>query len=156
MKIITYFSGDTPVEGLVVDDDVAAMLMDYRVYDNRGYPVVTIGGKQTTIAKLIMGPPPAGHVIDHIDQNPYNATRANLRFATKSQNAANATRFIKRSRTGYKGVKNYYGDKYLCRININGVEHVKTGFNTAEDAARHYNKLVKQHGVLTPLNEVPE
>ena len=49
-------------------------------------------GKQRTFRmhQLIMGQPPVGHEVDHIDSNGLNNRRSNLRWATRRQNCQHA------------------------------------------------------------------
>lgn len=46
--------------------------------------------------------PPADKVVDHINRNPLDNRRCNIRLADKSQNAANTTK--QRANSGFRGV----------------------------------------------------
>lgn len=77
--------------------------------------------------------------VDHIDGDPRNAQRANLRYATRSQNQANRHRFV--SRTGYKGVTLHrQTGKYQAQIRRDGKDYYLGIHTTPEAAARAYAK----------------
>ncbi len=72
--------------------------------------------------------------IDHIDQNPLNNQRSNLRAATVSQNGHNRGA-NKNSKTGVKGVSLHEGGKYIAEIMVKGRKHKLGLFDTIAEAA---------------------
>jgi hypothetical protein len=78
--------------------------------------------------------------IDHIDHNPLNNQRPNLRAATVSQNGHNRGA-NKNSRTGVKGVSFHKAKgKYEARIGFKG-KHLYLGlFDTVEEAKKVVQK----------------
>lgn len=83
--------------------------------------------------EMTHGPIPEGFVIDHIDRNPFNNRIQNLRLATISQNAMNASKH-KPNRSGVKGVSMEYG-KYRAVIRKNYKAISLGTFATLEEAA---------------------
>ena len=75
--------------------------------------------KQKTIRlnRLIMNAP-KGLVVDHIDGNPLNNRKSNLRVCTPSQNCTNKGKYITNT-TGHKGLVKVK-DTYEVYISING------------------------------------
>lgn len=69
--------------------------------------------------RFILGALP-GQLVDHIDRDPLNNCRANLRLATKQQNTCNQMRFGQAS--GRKGVEKR-GERYRAVICAEGVRH---------------------------------
>jgi hypothetical protein len=59
-------------------------------------------GRRVRMQNVIMNPP-VGFVVDHIDHNPCNNQRKNLRIVTQWENMQNKKRF-KSNKTGYRGV----------------------------------------------------
>jgi hypothetical protein len=53
------------------------------------YLQTTIDGKTVFAHHLVIGKPPKGQVVDHIDRNKRNNRRNNLRFLTYSANGVN-------------------------------------------------------------------
>lgn len=91
--------------------------------------------------------------IDHIDRNPLNNQRDNLRSATKSQNKAN-TPARRNNTTGFKGVTFHPGtQKYRAQIMINKkLKHLGL-FVDPENAAKAYDKAAKLYfGEFAYLN----
>lgn len=92
------------------------------------------GGKKTSIGfhRLIMGRPDAD--IDHIDRNPLNNSRANLRACTRAENCRNIpTRKGKSS--AYRGVSRSRG-KWQVVIRINGRLEYFGHFDDEHEAGR--------------------
>jgi hypothetical protein len=105
---------------LVSDEDYEYLLgIGSWCYSNVGYAVHferdddgcrhTISMHRLIMARVLGQPVPTHLVVDHIDRNRLNNTRANLRTATRSQNQANrslnadsVTRFKGISPEGYK------------------------------------------------------
>ncbi len=87
-----------------------------------------------------------GQIIDHIDGNPLNNRRSNLRFCTQAQNIRNSA-----PRKGkFKGVCWVKGnERWRSQICLGF-------FKTAEDAARAYNRAAAGlFGEYARLNKIP-
>lgn len=94
----------------IVDHDIIAKYNWY--LNNFGYAVTNEDrsgqrGHKLFIHRLIM---PDGGEVDHINGNPLDCRRANLRYVTHQQNTLN-TPLRKDSTTGYKGVSWNKGTK---------------------------------------------
>jgi hypothetical protein len=102
---------------------------------------------------------PLGMVPDHINHNPLDNRRENLRLATYSQNVVNCQRTCrpKHSPSPYRGVSwHHKGEKpWIAHIKIGGKMHHIGYFETAEDAARAFNHIaLETRGKFAILNNV--
>ena len=90
---------------------------------------------------------PGDKYVDHIDRNKTNNRISNLRLASPLQNTHNVS---PRAKSGYKGV---YPHRKKWRVVIKN--KIYGSFNTAEEAALHYNSIIKQfHGDFAVFNEI--
>ena len=106
-----------------------------------------------TMHRFIMRPG-SKEVVDHIDRDGLNNTRANLRIATHAQNHRNAPANVNNS-SGFKGVhKRKNSIKWIAQIRDTSGRRVYLGdYFTPEDAARAYDAAaVKYHGEFAQLN----
>jgi hypothetical protein len=102
---------------------------------------------------------PAGMVVDHINHDTTDNRRANLRICTSRENSLNRGP-QRNSKIPYKGVcirKNAKKNPYRAIIHARE-KYIELGrFDTAEKAARAYNKKAKElFGIYAYLNDVPE
>jgi hypothetical protein len=99
----------------------------------------------------ILGTPPDGMVIDHINGDPLDNRKSNLRFATYQQNHWNSK---KTKGTKYQGVSfvKQIG-LWQARIRHEGI-YVHLGYHrSAEDAARAYDFVaIRLQGEFAYLN----
>jgi hypothetical protein len=102
------------------------------VYYARGF----VGKQRILLHRFIMSAP-ADLKVDHIDRNPLNCTRSNLRLMTHSQNLHNQAA---RTETGYKGVQRFENGKYYACARYKGKTLYLGKFSTAELAAEAYDR----------------
>ncbi len=134
----------------LVDDADFDKVADYYWYsDVHGYVAGYKKGmseiKREYLARVIMDSP-KGKVVDHIDRNPLNNQKKNLRVCTVAENLMNSPR-KKNNTTGYKGV---------CLIKGNEVKKWRAGikkdrkfiaiglYSTKKQAAKAYNEKAKE------------
>ena len=105
----------------------------------------------TLIAERILARPlTSKEVVDHIDNNPLNNRRSNLRVCSVADNAKNKGTYQK-NRTGLKGVYSRDG-KFRAQIQSNGVKYMLGTFDTAEEAYKTYCEAAKKyHGEFARL-----
>ena len=112
-------------------------------YVKNGRVCINIDGNYKYLSRVIMGCPD-NLVVDHIDGNTRDNTRANLRVCTQHQNTMNSRKTAGNS-TGYKGVtlvKCY--NKYKAQLTFNGKNIQSHLFKTAEAAAKWYDEKARE------------
>lgn len=127
----------------LVDDEDYAVLSERKWQDDsRGYATaghVKPCGKRTTVKmhRIILGAADDEHV-DHINGNPWDNRRCNLRIVSNQQNSFNRGKYSTNT-TGYKGVARYKGDRFTAQITVDGRKLHLGCFDDAEEAAMAYN-----------------
>lgn len=100
--------------------------------------------------RVIMNAPPEKQV-DHINGNPLDNRRCNLRLCTGVENARNKGK-KRNNTTGYCGVFTKR-KKFRAQVNINKKTISLGVFDTPEEAARAYDAaVVNLHGEFARLN----
>lgn len=92
--------------------------------------------------------------IDHIDMNPNNVRKNNLRLANRTQQGQNR-KLTRKSHIPYTGVTVSYG-KFNVSLTWMGKKEVINGFIYMEDAARKYNEIVLKYDKNARINIVTD
>ena len=107
-----------------------------------GYFVANIQGKVTKLHRFILQAGD-GEVVDHIDGNPANNSRSNLRICTLSENAKN----LKSKSLGVRKRKN----RWAARIVVNYKELYLGTYDTREEALSARQKAeIEYYGDFAP------
>ena len=99
-----------------------------------------------SLHRLILGVEDSKIQVDHINNNPLDNRKENLRLASHSQNQRNKNK-TRKNKTGYKGVeyvpKVNKSNPYKMKIQKNG-KVIQKYFSTAEKAALAYDKAARE------------
>jgi hypothetical protein len=148
------------VEALVSDGDFDRLSkMKWHLahgYAVHGIYTHGIGSRQKAMHHYVL-PQKPGFVTDHIDRNPLNNQRENLRYATFAQNSRNSFRQRNNS-SGFKGVSWLERDKrWTVWIHIDGQNRYLGSFQDKYEAAYAYNRrAIEVYGDFSWLNSIPE
>lgn len=111
----------------------------------------SLNGEHVMFHRMVMAPPP-GMTVDHINGNPLDNRRANMRLATRSQNAMNRGPDADNS-SGLKGVYRHNGAKqsktkpWIALIQSNRKRRHLGCFATAQEAHEAYKRAaIELHG----------
>lgn len=145
--------------GIVAMIDYAdAELMRYRWRASGAYAAGTVGGDKVLMHRVVMcrmlnAAIPAGLFVDHINGNPHDNRRANLRLANRYQNAQNQKRHCNNS-SGFRGVTRA-GDRWQARITAYG-RRIHLGYHESPEAAyRAYcAAAIEHHGDFARIDTI--
>ncbi len=123
-------------------------------YAARNKPTL-FGYKHEYLHTFLMGSN-SKEMVDHQDRNGLNCTRANLRPANRNENYRNRGA-QSNNKAGYKGVYfNKTKKKWDAQISVGGKSMYIGRYETAEDAARAYDKrALELFGEFAYLNFPP-
>lgn len=132
-------------EGLTLDKGDDLLVNEFKWFaTHKGYWFRTTDSMPMT--NFLMGVPPEGYTWDHIDMNPRNNSRSNLRLATLTQQNANRIKQKGNYTSKYKGVSWYpNAKKWQVKIGINGKRKHVGYFKSEEEAARAYDEAAKEY-----------
>lgn len=135
-EIVLYNGECEEVARTLIDLDDLDKVKDYkwRLHNKQKY-VITDMDSLTLLHRFIMNPPDDMQ-IDHINGNPLDNRKSNLRICTQQQNLLN--KGIKSNNT--TGITGVYWDKsrkkWLASIGLNGRSHHLGRFDNLEDAIK--------------------
>ena len=126
----------------------------------RNYRAVFYNGRDNDkrtiqVSRFLIGVNVKGTQVDHINGNPLDNRRANLRICTNTTNNWNKEK-TKANTSGYKGVNwAKAAHKWEACIKANGIKHYLGLFTDKKEAAQKYNEAaLKYHGKYAKLNEI--
>ena len=112
------------------------------------------GGRDKSVHRVIMDAP-KGMDVDHINGDPLDNRKENLRLCTRRENCRNK-KVRADSKSGFKGVYVRPNDRYQAYIGdpAKKSRHINLGtYGTPEEAARAYDKkAIELHGEYAVLN----
>ena len=148
----------------VIDDEDYERARQYSWHFRReGYAARSYRKNRKVITQrmhqFILGRPPKGMEIDHINGDKLDNRRCNLRFATHQQNACNTMkRRLPESRhpSMHKGVTwRSDGHKWRSRITVNGKTLSLGSFRTQQEASLAYNEAASRlYKEFAQLNKI--
>jgi len=162
MKEIDISTPKYPNKFTIVDDEDFEKLNQFKwCYSSQGYATRNISKHREHIAHLkihrvIMGAK-KGEIVDHINRNPLDNRKQNLRICTYAENLRNSQKQHNNT-SGYIGVHKKFKNREKCwyaQIGYNTKKIYIGVFKTKEEAAIAYNKKAKElFGDFAVLNNL--
>lgn len=144
-----------PIAYAIVSSSDFDKLNEYRwTIGNGGYPKIKVSNKHVSMHSLILEKSPQ-QVIDHINGNPLDNRRENLRVCTQKENSRNRAKYST-NKSGYKGVSWDKAKKaYRSVIMVDGKQIYLGIFDCPIAAAQAYNNAARvYHAKYSVVNEV--
>lgn len=150
----------------IIDDEDADLVVGFKWYPMKtqegkvyaaGWKHMPPGRFFVHLHRLIANAQP-GEIVDHVDRNPLNCRRNNLRRATRQQNVHNTGPRQNSRTSAYKGVfRCTHNGRFRAAITLNRKRIYLGYFDDEVDAARAYNaKALELFGSFAYLNPIPE
>lgn len=96
--------------------------------------------KRQRIHRLVMGVTDPKIIVDHVNRDPLDNRKLNLRLCTIAENTRNSGPSLSRNTSGFKGVSRTRSKKWVARIQRDGKEINIGVFVTPQTAAEAYDK----------------
>ena len=130
-------------EKVTIDDSDKHIINGKRIYVDRGYAGMKIGGKRKALHAIIM-PPGEGLVTDHINGDKMDNRKTNLRICTRADNRHNS-KIHKNNTTGCPGITIIRDSgKYVATITRFKIRHYLGGFDSKDEAIKAYRDKEKE------------
>lgn len=130
----------------VIDLEKIETVKQYKWYQNNsGYAISRVNkNKQIFLHRIIVGNP-IGYEVDHIDGDPLNNRKSNLRICSHQENIMNQKIRIDNT-SGFKGVNwDKRKGKWRARIHIHGKDKHLGYFESKEEAAKSRVKAEQEY-----------
>lgn len=158
---VTVYGMKKEVTGEVIVDKKDLQIVSgykWHIKKRNGMPMAVMsrkGGSHIRLHHLIMGAPPEGKEYDHINRNPLDNRRKNLRICTLEQNQWNRG-LLKRNISGYKGVALAHDKKHWTAVIWHESKPLYIGcFDDPRQAAYFYNeKALELKGNFAYVNKI--
>lgn len=140
----------------IVDDSDYDLVMKYKWHFKKaffsGYATGWVGNGKMRLHSYLMKPP-LGYVVDHINGDPLDNRRENLRIVKPIENNRNR-RMNENNTTGFRGVYWYTRySKWVARINVSGKKLHLGYFTDKIEAANAYDQAaLKYYGDFAHVN----
>lgn len=126
--------GEIVARALIDEEDYPLVELSRWCLDKKGYAVAKVQRRDVKMHRVIMGVTDPKVQVDHIDLNPLNNTRANLRLATNAENHQNV--MGGHGRSGVRGVCwDSSRQKWIAKAKLNYKNYQLGRFDTVEEAA---------------------
>lgn len=137
------------VSFLIDTEDLPKILERTWCISKTGYAVAGISRKTVKLHRHLLNPSPK-EVIDHINGDPLDNRRENLRICTNSENTKN-NRLQKNNPLGYTGIRKTPHGMYNARITVDRQEIHIGNYPTFEEAVlARIDAEVKYYGEFSP------
>lgn len=123
--------------------DLNKVLTHTWCYSKTGYLVATVDGKVRKLSRFLLNPPD-DKLVDHINGNPADYRRCNLRICTPKENARNCGK-AKNAKCKYVGVWRTKNNTYRARIMVDRKEIGLGTYKTEEEARQARLKAEKKY-----------
>lgn len=144
---------------ILIDDCDLPLLQKYNWGTNNGY-VFRDEQKDFVVTRFyfhrVIMNAPKGLEVDHVNGNPSDNRRTNLRVCTPNQNKRNRRKPRNAENSTYKGVKKRNG-RFESAIGRGASYRYLGTYKTEVEAAIAYNDMAKElYGEFANLNEIPK
>jgi hypothetical protein len=129
---------------------------NFAIYDGTPYIQAYIENTTVKLHQHIMNTKGTGQMVDHINRNPLDNRKENLRFCTRGQNLCNSIGHLNRA-SKYKGVtpRGDGSNKWRAYIAYNGKRINIGSFQSEANAAYFYNEAARKlHGEFARYNQL--
>jgi hypothetical protein len=152
IAILPFQDGNSIINVQVDDDIYRLYLSNHLHFYKSAYPEINIQGKKQLLHRLILNAK-ENEIVDHIDRNPCNALRSNLRIVPPSVNCHNRTKAANTS-SKYMGVSKSR-NKFLATVTKDGITYNGGEYESELVAAWARDRLaMKIYGDFARLNNV--
>jgi hypothetical protein len=152
-EVPLYRSGERVAYALIDGDDAERVLSRIWRLHEQGYAVSSLrseGGATLSMHRFVMGLKQGdGLVVDHIDRDPLNNRKSNLRIVTIAQNHQNRASVTGIGTSKHRNVS-WTGSKWRVRLTVGG-QLISIGCFEDEDAAAEVASIAR--AMLMPFSE---
>lgn len=137
---------------LLDEQDLHLLRWNWNTSKKSSYLRARVEGLGVVLLHRLIMDAKRGEFVDHINGNPLDCRRSNMRLCNRAGN-----NFNKKSKTTstapYKGITRKPNGRWLAQIQAHKVHHVLGTFDTPEEAATAYDQAaIRLHGEFACIN----